>query len=103
MTVSGSIYFLGEYRPAYFEADTLDALACDMLAAVRNLPDRQWYTVRIRQAAEHMGRSNCSAWSADHVCRGVSMAKRPHDPFLDDITRTLPVLPGLDYSNAVYA
>jgi hypothetical protein len=103
MTVSGSIYFLGEYRPAYFEADNFVHLASAMVDAVRNLPDRQWFAVRIRQAAEHMGRSNCSAWSADHCSRGVSMAKRPHDPFLDDITRTLPVLPGLDYSNAVYA
>lgn len=103
MTVSGSIYFLGRYRPAYFEADTTTQVAFLMYAAIRDIEDRQlrsWLDDRIFQGEDSLSDS-ITSWSADHCDRGVSFAARPHDPWLDSITAKLPPCPGLDYSVAL--
>jgi hypothetical protein len=110
MTITGGIYFLGAYRPAYFEADTIDACRAMLLKAARPMFARErgrelraWLIARINEGAAAIARGNCTAWSADHNDRGVCFAKRPHDPFLDRATAELPPCPGLDYSGAVNA
>ncbi len=104
MTISGSIYFLGAYRPAYFEADTIEACAALMHGAVQDIKNgslKIFLLSRIKEGRAQIARDNCSAWSAEHRDRGVSFAKRPHDPFLDRVTATLPHCPGLDYAGTV--
>jgi hypothetical protein len=97
------ISFLGQYRPAYFEGDTLgDAIA----AAVRAVyhmenSDFEWIMERLRIGGDEMAiKRNCSAWSAEHGCRAVSFRRGAHDPFLDSVTRDMTPAPGLDYSEA---
>jgi len=107
MTVSGGIYFLGRYRPAYFEGATVRECARAMMAAARQITDddmRAWVMCRIYELEGKLGPDpNCSAISSDHCDRGVSFARRPHDRFLDQVTATMPPCPGLDYSAAINA
>jgi hypothetical protein len=101
--VSGSIYFLGRYRPAYFEASNLYDLTDSMIAAVRDIKDanlKAWLFARISIGRAKID-SHCTSWSADHCDRGVSFAARPHDPWLDSITAKLPPCPGLNYGAAI--
>ena len=96
---SGSIYFLGQYRPAYFEATSLNKLHEKMRVAIvqTGMDDWQWFAWRIDLATKELRKPNCEGWSAEHGCRGVSVAKRPHDPWLDSIVAKLPEYPGLAY------
>jgi hypothetical protein len=104
MTITGSIYFLGRYRPAYFEAESPMECAVKMLCASRNVADtrlRFWLAGRIKEGHVKLDHGAISSWSADHNDRGVSFAKRPHDSWLDKTTATMEPCPGLDYSGAV--
>ena len=106
MTISGSIYFLGKYRPAYFEAVTASDCATAMhnaiLSCLHQDPDLYWWLKeRIYEGAQRITDRNCTAWAADHCDRGVSFAKRPHDPFMDKAMADMPPCPGLDYSQSV--
>lgn len=102
MTCSGSIYFLGRYRPAYFEASSLEMLRTIMLDAVQDMSNAPWYMTRIADAADALKNANgYTAWQSDHCDKGVSMAKRPHDPWLDETVKTLPDCPNLHYSLAI--
>jgi hypothetical protein len=107
MTISGGIYFLGRYRPAYFEADTARACARLMMASARQVTDdtlRGWLLLRIYELEGKITRDDhCTTISDDHCDRGVCFAKRAHDPFLDRATATMPHCPGLDYSGACNA
>ena len=96
--ITGAIYFCGEYRPAYFHAESVNKLNTIMQLAVRNVKDAEWFVERISQAAMELKSRNCAAYCCDHGARGVSMAKREHDPFLDTTTAKFPHYPGLDYS-----
>lgn len=99
MIYSGSIYFFGNYRPAHFEALTIKALRAAMLASIKqmNMDDWQYFAFRIDDLAKQL-RKNYTSVSADYGARGVAMRKRPHDPFLDSVTRDLPEYPGLTYA-----
>jgi hypothetical protein len=105
MTVSGSIYFLGRYRPAYFEGESIAHIAGQMITAIRFLQDsvlRDWIENRIVEGHKQIKKQNLyTSWSCDHCDRGVSFAARPHDPWLDSVTAKLPPCPGLDYSVAL--
>lgn len=96
---SGSIYFLGQYRPAYFEAVTVGKLREQMLASIvqMNIDDWQWFAAKIQNSVYELRKPNCGGASAEHGCRGVSVAKRPHDPWLDNVVAKLPEYPGLAY------
>lgn len=104
--VSGSLYFLGKWRPAYFEAPTIAACRAKMAAAVLNVESdglRAWFFARLHEGEMQISRPRCDAWSADHCDRGVSFAKRPHDRFLDSVTLAMSPCPGLDYTGACNA
>ena len=103
MTYTASIFFMGEYRPAYFEADTAIKATDKALRALAAVKGYNWFYDRFLEASARLERSNCSAFACEHGCRGVSLAARPHDPFLDSVTRKLKPFPGLDYSEAVNA
>jgi len=97
-TYSGSFYFFGNYRPVHFQASTITKLRNQMLDALHNMcdADRDWYVPRIEGIARQM-RKDYTSMSADYGTRGVTMRKRAHDGFLDEVTRTLPHYPGLIY------
>lgn len=101
--VSGSFYFFGQYKPAYFEADTAPALRRIMTAAVARLDptDRLWFEMRTHELAKDL--RTYAVASREHGARGVGMARRSHDAWLDDVTAALPPFPGLDYRAAVNA
>lgn len=96
---SGSIYFLGQYRPAYFEAKTLGALRAAMCNAIANLESdtRFFLDYRIHNVVKQLRKPSCGGASAEHGAMGVSVGKRPHDPWLDSIVAKLPEYPGLAY------
>ena len=104
MTYSGSIYFLGAYRPAYFEARTISDLASMMRRAIREMDAKSfdWFEARIDQCVDDMLKGYACV-SIDHCNKGVGMDKRPHDPWLDDMTRDMPRCPDLDYSVSIHA
>ena len=97
---TASIYFLGEYRPAYFQAATLAVAVSKAERALFAAQDRDWFLTRLHEGKRQVRKPNCAGWSAEHGCRGVAIVKRPHDPFLDSITVKLPHYPGLDYTVA---
>jgi hypothetical protein len=99
MTYSASIYFLGQYRPAYFQASSMNRLKAQMRLAIDNL-DRdnwEWFAWRIDEAFKRVNARNCSGVNIEHGCRGLSIAKRPHDPWLDNVIADLPAFPHLNY------
>ena len=95
------ISFLGQYRPAYFQADTLNGALIAAGRAIKGMPETEldWFLERLRDGRSAM-KPNCSAWSAEHGCRAVSVWRGAHDPFLDSVTRDMTPAPGLDYSEA---
>ena len=103
MTVTASIFFMGEYRPVYFESETVRGAAAKLEGAIAGLPaiERAWFAERILEAKRQCLKENCAAYASEHGCRGLSIAKRPHDSFLDTVIRKLPVYPSLDYSESV--
>jgi len=100
MTYSIGIGFLGDFRPAYFEAPTMNAvakLAIEALAETdRAEQGRNW----ILHAMSGI-RKGYSSVSTEHGAFAVSMREKAHDPFLDTLTASFPAYPGLDYSNCV--
>jgi hypothetical protein len=74
-----------------------------MTAAVARLQpeDRLWFEMRVHELAHELRRY--AAASHEHGARGVKMAKRPHDAWLDGVTAALPAFPGLDYTQALNA
>ena len=93
------ISFFGQYRPAYFEGDTLGDALTAARRGVFDMPDADWFLERLRDGRSAM-KPNCSAWSAEHGCRAVSFRRGAHDPFLDRVTRDMTPALGLDYSEA---
>ena len=100
MLVSGSIYFLGKYRPLYIEDTAMVKVKYRMLLAVQDCDPalRDWLIDRINSTFLQVNKPNCFSASADHCDRGVSFAKRPHDNFLDNIIVDMTVCPGLNYN-----
>lgn len=100
--VTIGISFLGQYRPAYFEGDTLgDAIAAAVRAVYHmDNADFDWIMERLRIGGDEMAIKRISAWSAEHGRRAVSFRRGAHDPFLDNVTRDMTPAPGLDYSEA---
>jgi hypothetical protein len=96
------ISFLGQYRPAYFEGETLgDAIAAAVRAVYHmDNSDFEWIMDRLRIGGDEMAIKRISAWSTEHGCRAVSVRRGAHDPFLDNVTRDMTLAPGLDYSEA---
>jgi hypothetical protein len=101
MVYSGSIHFFGEYRPAYFEADTILKLQSKMLEAIKSARDAQWFEERIRECTANIYRRGYAASAIEHGPRGVDISTRPHDPWLDSTFASFPAYPGLDYSAAI--
>ena len=102
MSVSGSIYFLGKYRPAYFEAKNINELIDKMCMSVLKVEgDVTWLYDRIEECATRINSIHYTSMSMEHGCRGISMTNHPHDRFLDDIIALMLPCPGLDYSFTV--
>ena len=92
MTYSGSIYFLGQFRPAYFSATNLKDLRAKMRVAIQDMPrdEWEWFAWRIDNVTKELRKPNCAGASAEQGARGISVAKRPHDPWLANVVARLP-------------
>jgi len=103
MTYSGTLYFLGTARPAYFEAKSIKALREQMLKSIQgmSMDDWQFFSWRIDNIAKELRKRSCAGASAEHGCKGISMKEGKHDPFLHDIVKSFPSYPGLDYSQSI--
>lgn len=101
-TLTGSIYFLGHYRPFHCEDTALAKVLIRLRHAASGIEDRQlhaWIEERIAHCGREIKRNPAySSVSSDHSDRGVSICRRPHDPWLDKVTADLPPCPGLNYS-----
>lgn len=96
--ITGSIYFLGKYRPLHVEDTALARVVIRLRHAAGSVEDpglRAWLLERISQISRDM--RHYQSVSADHCDRGVSLRRAPHDAWLDKITASLPECPGLNY------
>jgi hypothetical protein len=89
---SGSIYFLGQFRPAYFSATSLKDLRAKMRVAIQDMPrsEWEWFAWRIDNVTKELRKPSCTGASHEHGARGISVAKRPHDPWLANVVARLP-------------
>lgn len=94
-----SIYFHGEYRPAYFQADTLTAAIEAARTASCGMQQANTVQAWLDAAERDMTRHGYSGVSASHGMLGISVRSGPHDPFLDRLIASLPECPGLAYPN----
>ena len=98
MTHTLTIYFLGRYRPAHFEAESLHLAHDAAVTAIADVEEpmraklKAWLWEAVKAAL-----GNCTGWQAEHGGFGVSWAPRAHDPWLDDLTALCPLCPGLAY------
>lgn len=102
MAYTASIYFLGQYRPAHFEATSPTLAAGVAIAAMMNTERaeqaREWLVYcakRLRRAGQDGGYSSTSC---EHGCFGVTVREGAHDPWLDRSLAEMPDCPGMDYS-----
>jgi len=98
MQYTGQFYFLGQYKPLTIQATSIKALRAKMFEAIKNAhnDDWHWYAWRIEECVKEL-RKGAAAFSCEHGCKGITMKKRPHDPWLESITNTMPEYVGLNY------
>jgi hypothetical protein len=92
------IGFMGVFRPAYFQAETVKEAASKAIAASRGMVEADKITAWIQQCARNVRPQHCPYSAIEHGSLSVSIRRAPHDPFLDSVTRGMPQCPGLDYS-----
>lgn len=101
-TLTGSIYFLGKFRPFHCEDTALAKVLIRLRHAASGIEDRQlqaWIEERIKTCGKNLQQfPSYASVSADHSDRGVSIRRSAHDPWLDKVTADLPPCPGLNYS-----
>lgn len=98
---TAKVYFFGTYRPAVFQAETLPEAYQLLQHAIAGDTD-DYFRKSLPELHKAMSsKINYSAVSREYGTRGIEIAKRPHDPFLDSVTRHLPHYPGVDYSGAI--
>ena len=99
MKYTGSFYFFGHYRPAHFEETSLKRLRERMQKAINGIDSEAWhyFAWRIDEAIKQVKKPGCAAFSSEYGAKGISVKKRPHDPFLDEVTATFPHYPNLNY------
>lgn len=100
---TAKVYFFGKYRPAVFQAETLPVVYRQLQAAIAGDADDYFRQALPQLHKAITGPIGYSAVSREYGMRGIEIAKRPHDPFLDAVTRHLPPYPGVDYSGTVNA
>jgi hypothetical protein len=102
-TYSATIYFLGDFKPAHYEAKTIKKLHEQMLNSIVHMSQDDWqfFAPRITEGCKQLRKLSCTGFSAEYGSRGVSFKKRAHDPFLDAITAKLPTFDGIDYRFAI--
>lgn len=93
-----SIGFLGKYKPAHWERDSLEECRD---AALRDVQDehlvKKIHEVYTSITTPPLSVSSISIQGYAPFPYGVSLRKRPHDPFLDKVTADFPEFPGINY------
>lgn len=103
MTHTVTIYFLGRYRPAAFEAPTVNQAIAKALAAAEGIEPQDraklqlWAAELLASAAR--GYVSCAA---EHGQLGLGWRLGEHDPFLDRTLAHMEPCPGLDYTGAAF-
>lgn len=92
------IGFMGVFRPAYFQAETLKEVTSTAIAASRGMVEADKVATWIQQCARNVRPQHCTGYEIKQGGLSVSIRRAPHDPFLDSVTRNMPQCPGLDYS-----
>lgn len=100
MIYTGSVYFLGKYRPLYIEDDSIAKVKIRLSRAIQDTPPdlRQWLSDHISESFRNFSAYGYESVSVDHCDRGVGIRKGPHDNFLARVIAQLPDCPGLDYN-----
>ena len=95
-----TIAFFGRYRPAHYEAETVEAAlkaardAVKFCEPVTRDKVRDWIK-GLERDAKH---DSYTSASAEHGGLCVAWRRDKRDDFLDAITATLPAFPGLRYA-----
>jgi hypothetical protein len=101
MTYTGTIYFLGKYKPLYIQ-DTAPARVKIRLAhAIQTVADpdlRQWLDKTATHVVTELVARGYSAASCDHCDRGVSLRVGPPDEWIKNLTADMADCPGLNYN-----
>jgi hypothetical protein len=71
-----------------------------MQKAINGIDSDAWhfFAWRIDEAVKHVRKPDCDGYSAEYGARGISIKKRPHDPWLESVVATLPAYPSLNYA-----
>lgn len=98
MTCNLSIGFLGRFRPAHWERETLEECRDAALADVQDEHLRRKIgEVYASLSSPPFSVSSISVQGYSPFPYGISLRKRPHDPFLDKIVKDFPEFPGINY------
>ena len=101
MTYTGTIYFLGKFRPLYIQ-DTAPARVKIRLAhAIQTVADpelREWLDNAATRVVGELVARGYSAASVDHCDRGVSLRVGPPDEWIRALTADMTDCPGLNYN-----
>lgn len=92
------IGFMGVFRPAYYQAETLREAVETAIAASRGTAEADKITAWIQQCARNVRPRHCPYSAIEHNNLSVSIRRAPHDPCFDSVTRDMPQCPGIDYS-----
>lgn len=92
------IGFMGVFRPAYFQAETLREAVETAIAASRGMAEAGKVAELVRQCSRNVRPRHCPYSAIEHGSISVSIRRAPHDPCFDGVTRDMPQCPGLDYS-----
>jgi hypothetical protein len=103
MTHTVSIYFLGRYRPAAFEAPTINQAIAKALEAAAGIDAKDRAKLQL-WAAELLASAarGCVSCAAEHGQLGLGWRLGEHDPFLDRTLAHMEPCPGLDYAGAAF-
>lgn len=95
-----SIGFLGKYRPAHWEGKTLEECRDAALLDVSD-PHLREKILEVYKSLSSppFSVSSVSIQGYSPFPYGISLRKRPHDPFLDEVVKEFPLHPRVDYRN----
>jgi hypothetical protein len=92
-----SIAFFGDYRPIVLQGDCLKALSKLAIQSIADTQDAAKLTEWIRDCAKTVKPDTCTRAERSDSSLSVSVAKYPHDAFLNNITQDLPLYPNAKY------
>jgi hypothetical protein len=93
-----SIAFFGDYRPIVLQGDCLKTLLKLAVQSIADTQDAAKLKEWILDCVTTAKSDTCTRAERADSRLSVSVNKYPHDAFLNDITRDLPLYPNAKYS-----